>query len=201
DYNFAMLVGGCLDGINNNILDSTRELNRIAENDAFFIRDVAVELDAVLRSHATNALADVLDDAGNRDWFGFSGADLTVALPHGEKLTAKPNVLLDDLKFSWRARRPQAIISVAGLFQFLGQNLDVTPDDGERVTQIVHKLSRRLAERSKTFLLSELIPQALVKLLNFARGRLALPLQTSPFHVAADHFAHLDRIKGFVDVI
>ncbi len=65
----------------------------------------------------------------------------------------------------------------------------------------MHKLSRRLAERSKTFLLRELIPQTLVKLLNFARGRLALPLQTGPFHVTADHFAHLDRIKGFVDVI
>ena len=130
DYNFAMLVGRCLDGIDNNVLDGTRQLNRIAEDDAFFIGNMAVELDAVLRSHATNALADVLDDAGDRDRFGFSGANLAVALPHGEKFTAQPHVLLDDLKFSWRARSPQAIIGVAG-FQFFGQNLDVTPDDGE----------------------------------------------------------------------
>ena len=100
DYNFAALVGRCLDGIDDNVLDGTCQLDRIAEDDAFFISNMAVELDAVLRSHASNALADILDDAGDRDGFAFSGADLTLALPHGEKLTAKPNVLLDDLKFS-----------------------------------------------------------------------------------------------------
>src|SRR6185295_13637473 len=99
DYHFAMFVGRRLDGVNNHILDGTRQLDRVAEDDAFFISNMAVELDAALRSHAADALADILDDAGDRDRFGFGGADLTVALPHGEKFTAKPNVLLNDLKF------------------------------------------------------------------------------------------------------
>ena len=37
DYNFAVLVGRCLDGIDNNVLDGTRQLDRIAEHDAFFV--------------------------------------------------------------------------------------------------------------------------------------------------------------------
>ena len=37
--------------------------------------------------------------------------------------------------------------------------------------------------------------------MQFASGHLALPLQTGPLDVPADHFAHLHGVKRFIDVI
>src|SRR5438874_5152400 len=196
----AMLLGRSLDGIHNDILQRTRQLRRIPEDYQFFLGNFAVQLDTVLRGHAGDAPADILDDAGHRDWLRFGCADPAIALPHREKFTAKAHILFDNVQFSRRARVSIAV-PVTGLFQLLGQNLNITPDDGEWITQIVNKFSRRLTERRESFFLRELVAKSLVQFVQFASGHLALPLQTGPLDVPADHFAHLHGVKRFIDVI
>jgi hypothetical protein len=99
-YNLSALIGCGLDGIYNDVLQRARELRRVAEDHAMFFGNFAVQLDAVLRGHAADPPADVLDDAGQRDRFRFDCADPAVALPHRQKLTAKPHVLFDNVQFS-----------------------------------------------------------------------------------------------------
>src|SRR5205814_9824524 len=99
------------------------------------------------------------------------------------------------------ARTSIAVNPITGLFQLLGQNLNITPDDGEWITQIVDKFSGRLTERREAFFLREFVAKSLVQFLQFASGHLALPLQTGPLDVPADHFAHLHGVKRFIDVI
>ena len=96
----ATFLGCGLDGINNDVLQRARELRWIAENCQFFFGNFAVQLDAVLRGHAADPPADVLDDAGHRDRFRFRRANPAVALPHRQELTAKPHVLFDNVQFS-----------------------------------------------------------------------------------------------------
>src|SRR4029077_12435258 len=179
----AMLLGRSLDGIHNDVLQRTRQLRRITEDYQFFLGNMAVQLYTVLRGHAGDAPADILDDAGHRDWFRFGCADPAIALPHREKRAAKAHVLFDNVQFSRGARVSFAVIPVTGLFQLLGQNLNITPDDGEWVTQIVDKFSGRLTERREAFFLRELVAKSLIQFVQFTSSRLALPLQTGPLDI------------------
>ena len=104
-------------------------------------------VDTVLRGHAGDAPAGP-DDADVETRFGLD-ARLAIALPHREKFTAKAHILFDN-KHLLGGSRFDRRYSVTGLFQLLGQNLNITPDD-RVITQIVDKFSGRLTERREFF--------------------------------------------------
>jgi hypothetical protein len=65
------------------------------------------------------------------------GLHAAVALPHGEQFTAEPHVLFDDVELFDGTGVLRAIL---GLNELLGEQLNISPNNGERITQIVNEL-------------------------------------------------------------
>ena len=87
------------------------------------------------------------------------------------------------------------------MLELLGQKLDVTPHDRERIAEIVHKFGGGLAQRSKPLFLRELFQEAVIQLLDLGGRADANPLNPGAFDVAPDHFPHFTGIEGLADVV
>ena len=91
--------------------------------------------------------------------------------------------------------------AVFGSFQFFGKKLHVTPNDGQRITQIVNKFGRSLAERGEPFLLRQFFEQTIIQFLELGRSMFSCPMNTSAFDIAPDDVPHFARVKRLADVI
>ena len=80
------------------------------------------------------------------------GFDAAIALPHGQQFAAEPDVLLDDVQLLRRADSIERVALFRQL-EFFRQQLHVTPDNRERVAQVVHKFGGSLAERCQPLFL------------------------------------------------
>ena len=144
DRHASFFFAGGLDGVDDDVLDRARHLGGIALQRAGVLAQIRFKLDAVLRRHRGHAFHHFADNSRNRNRFVRRGFDAAVALPHREQLAAKPDILFDDLQLLGRVRRLCAIF-LFGFLELLRKQLDITPDDRQRVSEVMDELRRGLA--------------------------------------------------------
>ena len=84
-------------GINQDVLDGAIDLDGVAEQRARVLANISFQFDPALRGHRVHALDDFAENGRHRNRDARRGLDAAIALPHGQKLAANPDVLLDDV--------------------------------------------------------------------------------------------------------
>lgn len=197
----AFGIGRRLDGIDYHVLDSAGNLDSVTHDRTGIIRHIGFEFDAVFFGHGPDAVDDFADDFGNGNVFMGSGLDTAVILPHSQEIAAEPDILLDDFEFLVRAAARPRVVRFFRLLEFLGEKLDIAPNDGEWISNIVHEFRGSLPEIGHLFFLRQLLKQAVVQFLDLAGGSLARSMRAGASNITADDFPHFARIKGFADVV
>src|SRR6185312_1150922 len=137
DRDLALLFRGSLNGVDNDILNGTLNLHSISEESARILANVGFQFDAGLRRHGFDGLDDLANDVRDRNRFMGRRLHAAVTLPHVEQLPTHTDVLFNDIELLNGAG--VLCSSTVGLLEFLGEQLDVSPNDRKRITQIMNK--------------------------------------------------------------
>ena len=200
DADGTFLVRRGLDGVDDNVLNGALNLDGVPRKRAGVIADVDAQFHSALGGHAGDAAEDLLQNTRDRDRFAGQSFGAAVALPHGEELTAKPHVLLNDLQLLDRSCILHGA-AVFGLLKFLGEQLHIAPDDRERVPQVVNEFGRGLTQRREPLLLREFLEQPVVQLADLGSGALTCAMHPGALDISSDDVAHFASVERLADVV